>query len=237
MAPADMSSSQQRPLRCLVTGFGPFQSETTVNSSYEIARLLDGVYLTKPSTFDTRPALSPNAAKSTDTPVIVSSYLHAVRTSYAEVMRIVPEIHAIPFDIIIHLGLWEGSKVINIERQACKKGYTVFVYCLQVFETSLTYGNSNDIDGRLPALPMGYNRKEDRGFGSGYEYFPEFLREDRINTAAVVKALKARGCGETFTKQLYEIRLHSNFSTCLQNMWPKISMLETTRAILSSSLP
>ncbi|KAH9937988.1 peptidase C15 pyroglutamyl peptidase I-like protein [Amylocystis lapponica] len=156
------------PIRVLVTGFGPFR-EYKVNPSWlAVKPLHDTTLYTTPGAADVQEAVS--------RPVHITAVM--VPTIYTSVLSTVPGFHARPpvlpeaahlesalppppppppegYDFIMHCGV-AGRQPLRLETQAHKSGY-----------------NNPDATGALcPCVPG----TQVRGFGTGYEPFPDILK-------------------------------------------------------------
>ncbi|KAF8609851.1 peptidase C15, pyroglutamyl peptidase I-like protein [Ceratobasidium sp. AG-I] len=101
--------SSTKPLRVLVTGFGPFQHITTNPSWLAVSGLNN-----KTLSF------------STDQSVKVEAHISALQVpvSYSAVLNRVPALHSTnQYDVILHVGVGESGAVM-IEKLAHKTGYS-----------------------------------------------------------------------------------------------------------------
>ncbi|CAE6380576.1 unnamed protein product [Rhizoctonia solani] len=182
MASIDSTSKpENKSLRVLVTGFGPFRNIET-NPSWLAAKPLSNQTLK--FTQSASPG-HPHAPKPRPVEVEVHISTLEVPVTYSAVLGTVPPIHqSKQYDFILHVGVGLSGGVA-IERLAHKTGY-----------------NQPDAEGRLCDLirskPKGDDADElvKRGFGNGFEQFGEELRS-RLDVDAIVKHLKSKGLEHT----------------------------------------
>jgi len=167
-------------LRVLVTGYGPFRS-----------------FKVNPSWLAVKPLHNTTLRTTDDKPIHITSL--EVPTLYQSVLALAPSIHARPpvvpaprdpamavaappldgYDFILHIGVMSRSgNPIKLEQRGRKYGY-----------------DQDDAEGNMCEIVKeaeGAKGKPMRGFGKGYEGFPEELFTP-INCEKLVEHLKAGG--------------------------------------------
>ncbi|GAB7365793.1 hypothetical protein MBLNU230_g7126t1 [Neophaeotheca triangularis] len=100
-----------RPVRILVTGFGPFQDLFPINPSYEITKTLPHYLPITPSH---------------STPVQILSHYNPIRVAYANVHSQIPPLlstHIGCIDLVLHIGMASGRRHYTMEKYGHRDGY------------------------------------------------------------------------------------------------------------------
>jgi hypothetical protein len=92
-----IQGSKETPFRILLTGFGAHAGVPDGrNPAWLVASSLDGIFLQQ------HPL--PNAESGKERPVLISCLTRPFQSHYAEVLDLVPRLHEMPYDAIVHLG-------------------------------------------------------------------------------------------------------------------------------------
>ncbi|KAI9569580.1 hypothetical protein HD554DRAFT_2204358 [Boletus coccyginus] len=211
------SASEPRPYFVLVTGFGPF-SRHVVNPSWLAVEPLHNTVMHVEVPADPVPHDDPRNPSSTPIPVSYPTTTHReiritslnVPVIYDDVLSIVPGLHAHPpvlplienafppppngYDLVLHVGV-AGRGPLRIERTSHKFGYNMKdangCPCAHrpCCAARLGYDIESPIDGGEPPK---------RGFGKGYESFPEEIYTD-VDVEKLVHHLKKCGVEQVYS--------------------------------------
>ncbi|KAI6250561.1 Pyroglutamyl-peptidase 1 [Erysiphe necator] len=119
-----LESVSDQEISVLITGFAPFYENSSVNSSWEIARKLPShLYAQTNTSNDGGKDLSRDATEKTHS-VQIFVYPEPIKVAYKTVRELVPKLwDSRKIDFMIHIGMAANRNYYSIERRAHRDGY------------------------------------------------------------------------------------------------------------------